>query len=263
MDESLDAIWKALSDPTRRSMLDQLRDGAMTTGALASTHPGLTRFAVMKHLRVLENVGLVVGRKEGRKRWNSLNAVPLKRVYDRWVTKYEDHWAGSLIKLKSIAEREDMGTKLAAAECKVAVVETGIEINASREKVFETFLNDAGEWFYESEASKKTGPVRIEPFVGGKFSIVYDNGDENLLAMVTLIKKNKELRLSGDYTMPNAFIANVTVKFTDEGSGVGGGCKVAIHHRMAGEFDDDLPAGFEEGWQDGLDKLKALVEESD
>lgn len=256
MDESLDAIWKALSDPTRRSLLDALRDGSMTTGTLAARYPSLTRFAVMKHLRVLEGVGLVVTRTEGRHRWNSLNAVPLKRVYDRWVTKYEDYWAGSLIKLKSFAEREAMETKIGTEECRVAIVETAIQIAAPREKVFETFLSDAGEWFYESEASKKTGPVRIEPFVGGKFSIVYDNGDENLLAMVTLIKKNKELRLKGDYTMPNAFIANVTVKFTDEGDG----CTVAIHHRMAGEFDDDLPAGFEEGWQDGLNKLKALVE---
>lgn len=66
--------------------------------------PGLSRFAVMQHLRVLERAGLVVSHYEGRVRVNQLNVVPIRRVYERWVTKYEGHWAGALIALKEQLE---------------------------------------------------------------------------------------------------------------------------------------------------------------
>ncbi len=104
MDERLDNVWKALSDPTRREILDLLRTGPKTTGELASGFPDLTRFAVMKHLGVLEDASLVIARKEGRQRWNHLNAVPLRRIYERWVSKYEDQWAGPLVNLKRSIE---------------------------------------------------------------------------------------------------------------------------------------------------------------
>jgi len=128
------------------------------------------------------------------------------------------------------------------------------------------FFEDTAEWFYESEETKTKNPVRIEAKVGGLFTINYENGDQNMIAMVTMIKKNREVRLRGDCTIPQAFVANMTVKFedlpTDSGAGVSpaSGARVSVTHRMAGEFDDDLPAGFEEGWADGLEKLKSLVE---
>lgn len=258
MQPELDAIWKALSDPTRRSVLDSLRTGPRTTGDLVEDYPELTRFAVMKHLKVLESVGLVVARREGRHRWNQLNAVPLKRVYERWVSKYEDNWAGSLLRLKQSVEGKErkMGTRILDVPARIALVEVSIEIDAAREKVFRSFLEDTADWFYESEETKASKPTTIDPRVGGVFSIKHDNGDENMLAFVTLIKKNKELRFKGDCTMPQAFTANMTVKFEDAGKGT----KVTVDHRMCGEFSDDLPAGFEEGWLDGLEKLKALVE---
>ena len=104
MDDDLDNVWKVLSDPTRRAVLDLLRLGPRTTGDLAGAFPGLTRYAVMKHLGVLESAGLLLVRREGRKRWNHLNAVPLRQVYERWVSRYEDAWAGSLVRLKNAAE---------------------------------------------------------------------------------------------------------------------------------------------------------------
>lgn len=259
MDDSLDIVWKALADPTRRVLLDELRDGPKTTGDLVERVPELSRFGVMKHLDVLEEAGLLLVRREGRVRWNALNAVPLRQVYERWVSKYEDQWAGSLVRLKRSVERReeaDMSTKLLEQPARVAVIEMAMEMNAPREKVFEAFINDTADWFYETEETKHTHPARIDPRVGGKFSIYYENGDENLLAMVTLIKKNKELRLRGDFTVPQAFVANVTIKFEDSGKGT----NVSIVHRMAGDFSDDMPAGFDGGWLDGLEKLKAHVE---
>lgn len=102
-----DRIWKALSDPSRRRMLDLLAKRPRTTGQLVLRFPQLSRFAVMKHLKVLHGAGLIVVHREGRKRWNTLNAVPLREVFRRWVGKYEDVWADSVLNLRDAAESQD------------------------------------------------------------------------------------------------------------------------------------------------------------
>src|SRR5919204_3833054 len=84
-----DLVLRALADPTRRHLLDQLfeREGR-TLGELHSAVPGMTRFGVMKHLRALEAAGLVVSRKVGREKLHYLNPVPVQLIHDRWVSKY-------------------------------------------------------------------------------------------------------------------------------------------------------------------------------
>jgi DNA-binding transcriptional ArsR family regulator len=101
MSDDLDAVWKALSDPTRRAILDLLRDGPRTTTQIVEGFPKLTRFGVMKHIDVLREAGLISTREEGRQRVNSLNAVPIRRIYERWVSRYEEFWAGQLLRLKN------------------------------------------------------------------------------------------------------------------------------------------------------------------
>lgn len=103
--DELDAVWKALSDTTRRSILDLLRDGPRTTTEIVDEFPNLTRFGVMKHLDVLRQAGLVQTREEGRQRVNSLNAVPIRRIYERWVSRYQDFWADTLLRIKGDVER--------------------------------------------------------------------------------------------------------------------------------------------------------------
>ena len=106
--DGLDSAFKALADPTRRRLLDLLRDGSRTTGDLCSRFD-TTRFAVMKHLSVLEAAGLVVVESRGRERWNALNAVPIRRIYERWISPYEQHWASSLTSLKRHVESTTKG----------------------------------------------------------------------------------------------------------------------------------------------------------
>jgi DNA-binding transcriptional ArsR family regulator len=101
----LDLIWKALADETRRAILDCLRDGPKLTTEIVERFPELTRFGVMKHLQVLRDAGLVLTREEGRNRVNSLNAVPIRRIYERWVSKFAEHWATTLIGLKESLEK--------------------------------------------------------------------------------------------------------------------------------------------------------------
>src|SRR5256885_7221143 len=96
----MDAVFKALADPTRRGLLDELfeRDG-QTLSALERRLP-MTRFGVMKHLRVLEEANLVTTKRRGREKLHYLNPVPIRLVHDRWVSKYAEPWAATLTGLK-------------------------------------------------------------------------------------------------------------------------------------------------------------------
>ena len=99
-------VWKALASEVRREILDLLRDGPRTTGALAEEFPRLTRFAVMQHLRVLEDAELVIARREGRERYNYLNPVPIQQLYNRWVARYMKPWTEALVSLQTKLETE-------------------------------------------------------------------------------------------------------------------------------------------------------------
>ena len=106
MAQSLDEVWKALADPTRRRLLDLLKDRPQTTGDLCA-RLDISRYGVMKHLGILEAAGLVIVRREGRTRYNYLNAVPIRRIYERWVSKYAGVWASSLLALKRHVEKNE------------------------------------------------------------------------------------------------------------------------------------------------------------
>jgi uncharacterized protein YndB with AHSA1/START domain len=102
---AVDEVFKALADPTRRSLLDELfREDGQTLSALEERFP-MTRFGVMKHLKQLEEAGLVVTKRRGREKIHFLNPVPIRLVHDRWVSKYAEPWAAALSGLKSSLER--------------------------------------------------------------------------------------------------------------------------------------------------------------
>jgi DNA-binding transcriptional ArsR family regulator len=103
----IDDVFKALADPTRRRLLDELfeQDG-QTLSALEQRLP-MSRFGVAKHLKVLEGAGLVTTRKRGREKLHFLNPVPIREVHDRWVSKYAEPWASALTELKRDLEEED------------------------------------------------------------------------------------------------------------------------------------------------------------
>ena len=118
-------MFKALADPTRRSLLDALyqQDG-QTLGTLGSRFE-LTRFGVMKHLKVLEEAGLVVTRRRGREKLHFLNPVPIRLVHDRWVSKYAEPWAAALSGLKT-------------------------EMESSMEKIFEIYIRTTPEQLWRA-----------------------------------------------------------------------------------------------------------------
>ncbi len=102
--DKTDPVFKALSSPTRRSLLDALKDRPQTTGALCAHFPALDRCTVMQHLKVLEAAELVIVRREGRERWNHLNPLPIKHIHDRWIGPYAARAVDMLDRLKSDLE---------------------------------------------------------------------------------------------------------------------------------------------------------------
>jgi DNA-binding transcriptional ArsR family regulator len=101
-----DAVFKALADPTRRFLLDLLfeRDGRTLTELESGIE--MTRFGVMKHLKVLEEAGLVVTTKQGREKLHFLNPVPIRLVHDRWIDKYTERQVTALVDLKKELEKD-------------------------------------------------------------------------------------------------------------------------------------------------------------
>jgi len=121
----MDAVFKALADPTRRALLDELfREDGQSLRTLERRLP-MTRFGVMKHLRVLEEAGLVSARKRGREKLHFLNPVPIRLVHDRWVSKYAEPWAAGLSGLKT-------------------------RLEATMEKVFEIYIKTTPERLWEA-----------------------------------------------------------------------------------------------------------------
>lgn len=100
-----DGVFKALASPTRRRLLDLLKDEPRTTGDLCDQFPDLDRCTVMQHLRVLEGAGLVIPQRKGRERWNHLDPLPIKHIHDRWISDYATTAVGFLARLKDGLER--------------------------------------------------------------------------------------------------------------------------------------------------------------
>lgn len=100
----MDAVFQALANESRRRMLDGVKERpGIGVGALASEFD-VSRIAVMKHLGVLEQAGLLVSEKDGRTRRLYFNAVPIQMIYDRWTTEYSAYWSGNVTRLKYLAE---------------------------------------------------------------------------------------------------------------------------------------------------------------
>src|SRR5579872_3859042 len=123
---TVEDVFKAIADPVRRTLLDRLfRHNALTLSDLCDGL-AMTRFGVMKHLRILEAAGLVTTRKVGREKLHYLNPVPIRLIHDRWVSKYAEPWAAALSDIKHRLE------------------------DATMEKVFEIYIKTSPERLWQA-----------------------------------------------------------------------------------------------------------------
>jgi DNA-binding transcriptional ArsR family regulator len=105
IDSKDDAVFKALANGLRRQILDMLKEAPQTTGMLCEQFSNLDRCTVMQHLKVLEEANLILVRREGRERWNHLNALPIQAIHDRWISQYAGHAMSVLTALQQQLDR--------------------------------------------------------------------------------------------------------------------------------------------------------------
>ncbi|MFN8454473.1 MAG: helix-turn-helix domain-containing protein [Anaerolineae bacterium] len=260
-DDELTPIWKALSDPTRRTILDLLKERPRTTGELCAAFDELSRFAVMKHLSVLAEAELVIVRPNGRERWNHLNAVPLQQIYERWLRPYEARWASTLLQLKQYLE-EPKGEKNNMAENPIGLqaihIEQEVTITASPERVFEALTRDVAAWwgtpYLMAEAAQD---IIFEPKLGGRFYEVWGEHEGVLYATVTGLKQAERLELTGPMGMGGAVHGLFSFELAPQAQGT----LLRLSHKAFGEVTEETKANYSQGWQDLLGvRLKAFVE---
>ncbi len=253
MDDTLAPVWKALADPTRRRLLDLLRDQPQTTGALCAAFPALSRFAVMKHLGVLEAAGLVVARKRGREMWHSLNAVPLQRIYERWVSAYQGQWASSLLGIQQVAEQGRTSAK-EVTPMEMVQIEQEVRIAATPDRVFAALIDPDAWWSVRYAGAV----VSFESRLGGQFIQRFNDTDYGVLwAIVTCYDPGKKLSLDGTLNMPGAVAGVVNYEIEPHTNGT----LLKLQHYAVGPIEESTRAMYDTGWQELLrDRLKAYVE---
>jgi len=184
-----DDIWKALANPIRRHILDLLRDHPATTGAVAAEFPDLSRYAVMQHLGVLCGAELVVVRRRGRERFNHLNPVPLRRAYERWVSRFAGAMADELLALERHVERSDgMGdgdNVITGESVRVVRLAAELRFRCTPERLFRAMTVETTEWFPYTYGGDRTKEVVMEPRVGGLVYEDWGDGAGHLYGQVT------------------------------------------------------------------------------
>ena len=176
------AVWKALASAQRRALLDFLRDGPRTTGELAAALPGLSRYAVMQHLGVLEAASLVLVRREGRQRFNHLNAVPIRQVYERWVTPLAGDDAARLTSLERHLTKERNMTSETGRKVQI---ESELRILATPQRVFDALTKEALDWYPHTYGGDRVKAITVEPKVGGAYFEDWGDGAGKWYGTVT------------------------------------------------------------------------------
>jgi uncharacterized protein YndB with AHSA1/START domain len=238
----MDEVFRALADPTRRSLLDELfAEDGQTLGALESRLP-MTRFGVMKHLRVLEDAGLVVTKRRGREKLHFLNPVPIRLVHDRWVSKYAEPWAATLTELKRQIEGE-----------------------RTMEKVFEIYIKTTPERLWEaitdSELRQKYNfgvGIETDWSPGSAYRAVHPQAPDFLMDGENLeVDPPRRLVQSLNALWSDEVKAEGTSRVTWEIEPIGDSCRLLVTHDQLREGANGELYG---GWPMILSGLKTLLE---
>jgi DNA-binding transcriptional ArsR family regulator len=248
-------LWRALANPHRRRLLDLLRRHPTTTGGLATQLPELSRFAVMQHLAVLVDAGLVVVERRGRDRINHLNPIPLREWYERWVAPMADVDAAALLALKRTVESPDRGGRMNETDPVRSVrVSCELHIRASPKRVFDVMTRRASEWYPHSYGGDRTRAVVLEPQLGGRHYEDWGDGTGHLYGHVTGWDPPRAWSTRG--RLSAGTVLDSSYELTADADGV----VVRVSKVAIGPLTDDEPAGIAEygdisGFADIIEKL--------
>jgi uncharacterized protein YndB with AHSA1/START domain len=237
----MDAVFRALADPTRRRLLDELfKQDGQTLSALEQQLP-MSRFGVMKHLKVLAAANLVVTRRRGREKLHFLNPVPIRLIHDRWVSKYAAPWAARLSELKEKLEEETM------------------------EKVFEIYIRTTPERLWQAITSNE---MRSQYSFGAVISSDFTPGSRFEMrdpASAALLGEGENLEVEPPRRLVQTMVARWSAEIQHEGPSritweiepQGEVCRLTVTH------DQLRPGANQElygGWPMLLSSLKSLLE---
>lgn len=258
--DELAPAWKALSDGTRRCILDLLHVRPMTTGAIAGSFE-ISRIAVMKHLAVLEGAGLVLSEKRGRERWHHLNFIPLRQIYERWLDPERGRWAEALVGLKRHAEGNVPMTaeKLQNQNTLAIDIAERIEIAASPTAVFAALTEEPGAWWGQPYLSNEATALALEAKTGGNFYERWGGDGGALLAQVTKFLPARRLELTGRLHFGVVLgVADFVLEAAGDKTIVG------FTHKAVGALGDVSAGMIGSAWQDLLGRrLKSFVEKGE
>ncbi len=236
----MEPVFKALSDQTRRELLDELfRSDGQTLNALAGRFD-MTRPAVAKHLRLLEEAGLVATRRRGREKLHFLNPIPIRLVHDRWVNKYTEAWAAGLADLKR-------------------------DLEATVEKVFEIYIRTSAERLWQAITDPETraryqfgAQVDSTWTAGSSYRVGHHNASRTLIEGDNLdVDPPHRLVQSYRAVWDDAIAAEPTSRVTWEIEPVGDSCRLTVTHDQLREDADPHLYG---GWPMILSGLKTWLE---
>mgnify|MGYP005828327027 CR=1 FL=1 len=262
MEDELNTVFKALGHPIRRRILDILKQSAKTTGELNDLFPEVTRYAIMKHLTILTEGNLVVVRREGKYRRNYLNAIPLQEMHNRWVGKYMQSSARSLLNLRSVVET---GGDLTMAEkdktqTKAFQIEQEVLINAPREQVFKALTEQVSDWWEFRLAPKGvSSELSLNPTPGGLFIEKWGNNAGAVWGNVYFVNAPEEIRMQGHLGMQGAVNSSYTYRLLEKE----GATLLQLSHSASGILQENWEQSHNEGWLHLLGTLlKNYVEQS-
>lgn len=231
-------LWRALADPTRRAILDELRRGLRTTGALAGNFP-TTRHTVMEHLGVLVNVGLVTAERRGRARLNHLNPLPLRQAHERWVRQLADTAAGALLRLD---EAVTGGSELVD-------VRASHRVEASPDRVWRSVMDLPSWWPVRWREGER---LLFEPWPGGRLGPAtagFATGE--LWGVVTVLRPAVELAVDGRMGVPAPVLGSWRLLLEPADSHT----NVTVTHRVLGDIDAETRECYATGWPETLAAL--------
>lgn len=245
-----DAVFRALADPSRRKILDLLKaEPGQSVGQLAEAF-SFSRFAVMKHLRVLEQAQLIVSRKDGKSRRLFLNAIPIQTIYDRWISQYSAQWASRLTSIKYELEKEEDTMSIATSLKQMYVV----YIRTSPEKLWQALTDPklTKQYFHSTE-------INGDFSVGSKVDYIKTEEDGTKRPALTgkILESVPGKRLVHSFEFPT--LSDAPTKVSYEIEPMGDLVKLTVTHD---EFDKQTETFHmvSNGWPPILSGLKTLLE---
>jgi DNA-binding transcriptional ArsR family regulator len=251
LEEDTALLWRALADPTRRRILDLLRERPRVTGEIAAQFP-ISRIAVMRHLEVLSEAGLAVNRKRGRQRWHYLNTVPLQKLHQRWADPAAAGFASALVRLQETIEAKGRQMKPIQPTIDIAL---DIEIAGTPGAVFAALTKDVGGWWGHPFVTARATSLALDPRLDGRFTERWENGGQ-VIASVTGWAQDEYLQLTGPFHM-GVGVGVATFDLAESGVGT----LVRFSFRAIGVVDAETAGAMSRAWAELVGtRLKELVE---